>query len=502
MVTGTFAWIVWSSKDNTKMNVTIGELADVSFKTGSDINISNLFPSFNYDDGALTEFTIRKKKGLTTELNTSIYLDVTSIDEELKNANFKYVLLSSSDGKTYNEVVSDNFKDAVVGKLSIIDDNSLADNKTYYKFYIWINGNNENNETMQIKNMKASLNVDVSEPNNYATTKIKSLDDGTTGDNGSGVYKVHHDAILSLSESGTTGNQMNATDDYRYYGPDPSNYICLDKNSDGTCSDKHLYRIIGSIYEEVQSTYRLKVIKATPLTDGTNNEFNWDYNSDGSYSNIWAEVTNGNYSNSLTNGSQLMKLLNSGSWWNGNSEDLYYYYNGKVITKTVNFNDYKLSDTAKSYIMTSRYYLGGLSREDNTCSNQSYNYERALNRYNSNLLYWDGMIGLMYASDYGYAAGNDCAINIPLQSYNYESNYNNNLCYNNDWLTSSEKNNESLMMPLAYSDSDVFYISYSGYLHSYFGMFERTVRPVFYLSKDVVITGGTGTIDDPYTIGL
>ena len=152
--------------------------------------------------------------------------------------------------------------------------------------------------------------------------------------------------------------------------------------------------------------------------------------------------------------------------------------------------------------MTSRYYLGGLSREDNTCSNQSYNYERALNRYNSNLLYWDGMIGLMYASDYGYAAGNDCAINIPLQSYNYESNYNNNLCYNNDWLTSSEKNNESLMMPLAYSDSDVFYISYSGYLHSYFGMFERTVRPVFYLSKDVVITGGTGTIDDPYTIGL
>ena len=37
--TGTLAWIVWSSNDNTKMNVTIGDLADVSFKTGNDINI-------------------------------------------------------------------------------------------------------------------------------------------------------------------------------------------------------------------------------------------------------------------------------------------------------------------------------------------------------------------------------------------------------------------------------------------------------------------------------
>ena len=74
--TGTLAWIVWSSKDNTKMNVTIGDLADVSFKSGNDINISNLSPSFYYDDGALTEFSIRKKKGLTKELNTNIYLDI------------------------------------------------------------------------------------------------------------------------------------------------------------------------------------------------------------------------------------------------------------------------------------------------------------------------------------------------------------------------------------------------------------------------------------------
>ena len=493
MVTGTFAWIVWSSKDNTKMNVTIGELADVSFKTGSDINISNLFPSFNYDDGALTEFTIRKKKGLTTELNTSIYLDVTSIDEELKNANFKYVLLSSSDGKTYNEVVSDNFKDAVVGKLSIIDDNSLADNKTYYKFYIWINGNNENNETMQIKNMKASLNVDVSEPNNYATTKIKSLDDGTTGDNGSGVYKVHHDAILSLSESGTTGNQMNATDDYRYYGPDPSNYICLDKNSDGTCSDKHLYRIIGSIYEEKENTNRLKVIKATPLTDGTTSKFSWDYkvnNGSGSYDNIWATITSGNYSNSLTSGSQLMKLLNSGAWWNGTSGS---YYNNSTTATTVNFTNYKLSDKAKSYITTSRYYLGGYNN-NTPLTNEMYGYERGTLRYNTDRpLYWEGMVGLMYPSDYGYAAGNTCVTETKL--FDYDGG-----CKIKDWLYISNTY-QWLMSPGSGDSGRVFNVNSSGYVNNgHISNNVYSVSPVFYLNSSASISSGDGTSAAPYIL--
>ncbi len=304
--TGTLAWIVWSSNDNTKMDVTIGELADVSFKTGSDINIGNLSPSFYYDDGALTEFSIRKKKGLTTTLNTIIYLDITSIDEELKNDSFKYVLLSSSDGNTYNEVTNGSFKDASVGKLSIVTDSPLADNKTYYKFYIWIDGNNENNETMQGRSMKASLNVEVSPPKGDATTKIEALDDGTTGDDGSGVYKVSHDAITSGSSA--TGSEIPAVTDYRYYGADPSNYICLDMEGESTCPDKHLYRIIGSIYEELEGTNRIKVIKATPLTDGTTKGFSWDYTSSGSYSNIWATVTSGNYSNSLSSGSQLIDL--------------------------------------------------------------------------------------------------------------------------------------------------------------------------------------------------
>ena len=488
--TGTLAWIVWSSKDNTKMNVTIGDLADVSFKTGNDINISNLSPSFYYDDGALTEFSIRKKKGLTTELNTSIYLDITSISDELKNDNFKYVLLSSSDGNTYNEVISSSFKDASIGKLSIVTDNPLTDGKTYYKFYIWIDGNNENNETMQGKSLKGTLNVDVSTPPVNAVTLVEGLNKGETGDSGSGVYKVTHDAITAGSSA--TGSEIPAVTDYRYYGKSPNNYICLDMEGGSTCPDKHLYRIIGSIYEEKENTNRIKVIKATPLTDGTTNWFSWDYTSSGSSDNIWATATSGNYSNSLTSGSQLMKLLNSGAWWNGTSGS---YYNNSTTATNVNFTNYKLSDKAKGYITTSRYYLGGYN-SSNILTSAMYGYERGTNSSaTSRPLYWDGMVGLIYPSDYGYAAGNTCVTGTTL--YNYGGG-----CKNKGWFYNTKE--QWLVTPNSLARySCVFYIYSDGKI-GYFGddntQFAKFVHPVFFLTSTTSIIDGDGTLNNPYIL--
>ena len=476
--TGTLAWIVWSSKDNTKMNVTIGDLADVSFKTGNDINISNLSPSFYYDDGALTEFSIRKKKGLTTELNTNIYLDITSISDELKNDSFKYVLLSSSDGNTYNEVISSSFKDASIGKLSIVTDSPLTDGKTYYKFYIWIDGNNENNETMQGKSLKGTLNVDVYTPPVNAVTLVEGLDKGDTGDSGSGVYKVTHSAIASGSSA--TGSEIPAVTDYRYYGPNPNNYICLDMEDGSTCPDKHLYRIIGSIYEELEGTNRLKVIKTTPLTDGTTKGYAWDSGN----VNIWTTITNGNYSNSLTSGASLMKLLNSGDWWN----------------KTSTFANYGLTEKAKSYITTSRYYLGGYNTSQGVMTNQFYAYERGSTRYDTNRpLYWDGYVGLMYPSDYGYATGNSCVTRT--NPYNYDGG-----CKNKDWLwmtTSSDFTNgaEWLMSPDSGNSNDVFDVNSSGYVsYSRDSITVLSVRPTFYLKSDTNISSGEGTLNNPYIL--
>ena len=320
-----------------------------------------------------------------------------------------------------------------------------------------------------------------------AAEYVMTLNDNTSGDEGSGVYKIEHSAIPASNSA--TGSEIPAVTDYRYYGPNPYNYICLDMEGGSTCPDKHLYRIIGSIYEEKENTNRIKLIKATPLTDGTTSAFSWDYTSSGSYSNIWATITSGNYSNSLTSGSTLMQLLNSGAWWNGTSGS---YYNQSNTATTVNFTNYKLSDKAKSYITTSRYYLGGFNNTP-PLTNEMYGYERGILRYDTNRpLYWEGMVGLMYPSDYGYAAGNSCVNGTKLYDYNGYGN--------KDWLYISDIY-QSLMSPYSGHFCSLFSVGYAGRVVIDNDVFEDlAVSPVFYLTSTTSIIDGDGSLNNPYLL--
>ena len=320
-----------------------------------------------------------------------------------------------------------------------------------------------------------------------AAEYVMTLNDNTSGDEGSGVYKIEHSAIPASNSA--TGSEIPAVTDYRYYGPNPNNYICLDMEGGSTCPDKHLYRIIGSIYEEKENTNRIKLIKATPLTDGTTSAFSWDYTSSGSYSNIWATITSGNYSNSLTSGSTLMQLLNSGAWWNGTSGS---YYNQSNTATTVNFTNYKLSDKAKSYITTSRYYLGGFNNTP-PLTNEMYGYERGTLRYDTNRpLYWEGMVGLMYPSDYGYAAGNSCVNGTKLYDYNGYGN--------KDWLYISDIY-QSLMSPYSGHFCSLFSVGYAGRVVIDNDVFEDlAVSPVFYLTSTTSIIDGDGSLNNPYIL--
>ena len=320
-----------------------------------------------------------------------------------------------------------------------------------------------------------------------AAEYVMTLNDNTSGDEGSGVYKIEHSAIPASNSA--TGSEIPAVTDYRYYGPNPNNYICLDMEGGSTCPDKHLYRIIGSIYEEKENTNRIKLIKATPLTDGTTSAFSCDYTSSGSYSNIWATITSGNYSNSLTSGSTLMQLLNSGAWWNGTSGS---YYNQSNTATTVNFTNYKLSDKAKSYITTSRYYLGGFNNTP-PLTNEMYGYERGILRYDTNRpLYWEGMVGLMYPSDYGYAAGNSCVNGTKLYDYNGYGN--------KDWLYISDIY-QSLMSPYSGHFCSLFSVGYAGRVVIDNDVFEDlAVSPVFYLTSTTSIIDGDGSLNNPYIL--
>ena len=504
--------------DSMNANVTNGTLTPIIDST-VNINTTSNVLRITFD-----------VKGASTNTGSNIIYDVLlnlTADCSLKNESVKWNLYKNNNLLTSGSTSPKYDRDVLNGKITLTD--TQQDLVPYskpadkYVFILWmsescneeditkcdiskgltsdsggksISGNIDIrlNSGKKKENKRESIEGDACEVIK-GTYIVEHLDDGTAGDSGSGVYKVTHSAIPA--ESSATGSEIPAVTDYRYYGPSPNNYVCLDMEGSNTCPDKHLYRIIGSIYEENAGKNLIKVIKATPLTDGTTSTFSWDYkvtNGRGSYDNIWATITSGNYSNSLTSGSQLMKLLNSGAWWNGTSGS--YYNASSVSTIDVNFTNYKLSDKAKSYITTSRYYLGWYNNSSGVMTNQFYTYERGTTRYDTNRpLYWDGMVGLMYPSDYGYAAGNTCVTGT--DPYNYDGG-----CKNKDWLWMTTSSNyfyeiEWLISPL---DTVVFIVQSSGSVYTRYVKVGGSVRPVFYLSSDVVITSGTGTSSDPYII--
>ena len=158
---GTYAWFTWKSSSNTNVTLSIGNLADVTFTSGPDINISNLAPVYNYTDGVSTTF-VMKNNSTTNNLNYEIKLDVTSISNELKNESFKYTLLKD------NKVVkTGNLKDAINGNTLILNTSSLDKGSTSspkistFKLYFWIDGNIENNFNMMNKSLVGKIDVGV-----------------------------------------------------------------------------------------------------------------------------------------------------------------------------------------------------------------------------------------------------------------------------------------------------------------------------------------------------
>ena len=612
-----FGYFLWNSANNTDISFTV-EGAVVELSDGADIKGANLMPVINYTTGGSDvvkkDIKIKLKDNVTSDVTVDFKLKINSIDSGLKHSSFKYNLVNAS-GTSVN---SGDFATSKAGDsislLSLSSTNgTLTTSLTGYTLHIYIDGTVDNPSSMMNQSFDFSFVVDGSNStveHISAVKKVESLDDGSTGDSGSGVYKVTHNAIPA--ESSATGSEIPAVTDYRYYGPNPNNYILLpDMNTtESRCmfNDKELwnpsmgewpanfdcenevvykldtglgvnlyiptstfeivapagsmtynetyddclyngssigsmyrvsvdenickqmsvinisqqgnygalitkmndkphnlnvknglYRIIGSIYDERSKTNRLKVIKATPLTDGTTSLYSWDVDiNNNSSQNIWATPTSGNFSNSLTSGASIMKLLNSGAWWNGTSGtyDNYYAdkYNAEIIN--TNFTNYKLSDKAKSSIDISRYYLGGIDASEKY-TKDVYIDERGTGRYDENRpLYWDGMVGLMYPSDYGYAAGNVCTTEMILWQYVGE-------CPNKDWLYNTGVN-QWLMSPYACNSTKVHSVDYNGNVVNFndgtVGV-AFAVSPVFYLTPSASITSGTGTLTDPYILG-
>ncbi len=502
--------------DSMNANVTNGTLTPIEDSTVNINTTSNVL-----------RITFDVKGASTNTGNNIIYDAILNIDADcsLKNENIKWNLYKNNNLLTSGSTSPKYDKDVLNGKITLTDTQQdlvpYSGTADKYVFILWMSescteeditkcdisnaltsdsgGKSiSGNIDIKLNSGKKKENKRVSIDSNGCTAAeyIMKLDDGTTGDEGTGVYKVEHSAISA--DSSATGSEIPAVTDYRYYGANPNNYICLGTVNNGSCESERLYRIIGSIYEELEHTNRLKIIKATALTDGTTRMFSWDNSEKTSENCLWSPPTTDKYSNSLTNGSSIMQLLNSGAWWNSTSGN---YYNGRSAT-SIDFTNYGLNDGIKNLISKSRYYLGSFPFGNGTIDFYTETFylgergtvQQTIDSVEYDALYWDGYIGLFYPSDFGYAMGNKCTLNSILTESDEECNAKSWLGSKGysmiSWLTNPFYSNVYIINDIIRGDDPYDKQCYP----------TRTIYPVFYLSKDVVITSGTGTEQDPYLV--
>ena len=270
---------------------------------------------------------------------------------------------------------------------------------------------------------------------------IINLYTGTQGENS--IY--YHNGTIT-SDDGTI---IDAGDNsYRYAGASDSvnNYVCFGSDAEA-CPTDNLYRIIGVIDGKV------KLIKST-----LSGYMEWDFNN----SNTWSTSSLNTYLNGtyLDTFSETWKAKISTITWKvgGNT----WSNIGEAVPKTAYANEI-ISPTPTS-----------------TSTTGETEYE--------------AKIGLMYISDYGFAA--DYSAWSTILSY-YESYTSVN------WMDFGTDGGEWTISRISDDISDGWYYAicvYSGQVHGETVDSTRVVRPVFYLTSSATYLDGNGEETNPIRI--
>ena len=298
---------------------------------------------------------------------------------------------------------------------------------------------------------------------------IEKLYTGTDGVNG--LY--YHDGL------GTYGSLEAGDYSYRYVGANPNNYVCFGTDA-ATCPTDNLYRIVGVFGNQV------KLIKYDYATTGL-------LGINGAYYNTYLGLVN-------------MGLGWDTSYYKGNTDassmGVYWWNNYTNTTtwsqsnlNTVNLNTNYLNNIGSiwsSKIANHSWKVGGNASVNITAVPVKSTYANEIVSPAANTTY-SAKIGLMYVSDYGYAASPE-NWNTNMGSLNTDANRNNNWMFMGlqEWTITHWAD---YFYPIS------FIVSYIGNVnigqvngHSF------VVRPTFYLESNVELISGSGTQTDPYRI--
>ena len=487
---------------STEVKVTTYTTDMLTFTTGSAISLYADQSSFGQEKGSLSGETFAKAT-LVANNKTNEATDNYYVYFNIENNTFKYTLgndkpeliltvtgpdgseVTSLSGLTHT-TVQDRENKSISG-FDVTTTNGLitiANKKT-----ITATPNAEEQYTLkltfvnyegdQTENAKSTLSAKVMIQKEPIVTTLASyitnLYTGTQGENG--IY--YHDASL------TNGAGDNS---YRFAGASDqvNNYVCFGSTTT-PCPADNIYRIIGVFDDKVKL---IKSDYATSTLLGTDGDYKQAYTATG-------------YDSSNYKGNNLANI--AGYTWNyKNNTTINSGYGSNTwstsLLNKINLNKNFITNIGADWaakIAETTWKVGG-----NTWAN--IGTQPAKTAYQNEVVKpvpgstssngeteHPAKIGLMYASDYGFAA-DPSAWTLTMGSYNNTTATSTNWMYMglSEWTISR------------YADTAyyVFYVNYNGSVAGDLASDALTVRPVFYLTSSVNYVSGSGTTADPITI--
>ena len=548
------AGVSYAMYRKTLYNVDVDAIAKnldeyIIYSKGVNISSGTLMPVSNYTGGTSATVTFYKKDN-TYDIYGHIYLDINSITVPLSRE-LRYTVIDNS---TSNIISEGSFYTYMSGDSILTAYNiPLSTSVSTYTIYIWLD-----EELYDLETASSSFDIDIrcyatmNTIDNDATINVNVPSVNTAANFVNYLYDSHSKSTATLNTitynlapsvglmNDRLGGTTNSLDggDIRYYGVNPNNYVWLgdtytsqfsSNRLDGyyktwRVDNKKLWRIIG-VFDG-----RLKLVSDAPIST---TELSWDTSpnstgGNGGYGiNQWGESTYSDTGN-VYKGADLMRLLNPGFednedlnssntlitvnnslYWNKGTGTVYTSLKNGT-TSNVSFVNTGLSASERDMIDTATWYFGlynyrygdyadvhyASERQDNllakTCTGGTYCNDTVVRTPT-----WNGKVGLMYASDIGYA--NDlslCTVKLNgncTKKYTWiSSGYTISLCTGGSVTT----NNANSVFWASSTSANTSNLTY------YFVGGSRAVYPSIYLKPNVVITEGNGTEDNPYVLSL
>ena len=493
IVGATYAYFQASGGTGTSANLRVTTYTtDVfNFEVGNDISIYADATSFASGKGnasgntfAKAILTANNKTNTATE-HYYLYLNISNNTFlYTQNENIPELLLTITDasGNAVTDITSLTYKTVTDGKgasisgyditnksgvITLFNNKEITASPTKtdeWNITVTLVNYDKDQSNNAGKSFNAKLMIQKEADKQTLAEYVKSQYTGTQGENN--IY--YHTSTL------TNGAGDNS---YRYAGASDqvNNFVCFG-STETSCPTDNLYRIIGVFEDKVKLIKYDYATSALLRTDGdysssetpnastykgsltSINIYSWNYKAANSASNEW--------STSLLNKTNLNTnyLNNIGTTWSNLVEDA----------------TWKVSGHTTNSVTPSEMYTAEI-----TNATKTYGPSDGTSK-----------IGLMYASDYGFAASPSAWTKT---LYNYSGNDANGTSIKTiNWMYMGYY--DWTLTPNSSDSSSVFSLNSFGTLSYGGAFFGYGSRPVFYLKSSVLYVGGSGTKNSPITL--